>query len=210
MSPAPVLFGILVGGQSRRMGGAPKGNLDAGGQSLVTRTIELCRSLAPSAADTSEERVLLVGDGRAYTADVPRLADAPPGVGPLGGLCALLTAALERRCLALALAVDLPHLDAALLRRLLLEHEAALALAPREAGRWQPLCARYRPLEVLPIVHALLARGETALQSVFHALGPDAVELDLSSAERERLHDWDTPEDVLAHPVPTWNERARG
>jgi molybdopterin-guanine dinucleotide biosynthesis protein A len=205
-----VLFGILVGGQSRRMGGAPKGNLDAGGQPLVTRTIELCRSLVPSSTHASDERVLLVGDGRAYAADVPRLADAPPGVGPLGGLCALLTAALERRCLALALAVDLPHLDRALLQRLLLEHEAALALAPREGGRWQPLCARYRPAEVLPLVHALLARGETALQSLFHALGAGAVELALSPAERERLRDWDTPEDVLAHPVPTRDERSHG
>jgi molybdopterin-guanine dinucleotide biosynthesis protein A len=207
MSASPVLFGILVGGQSRRMGGTPKGNLDAGGQPLVARTIALCRALAPAHA---AEPVLLVGESREYDVDVPRLADAPAGVGPLGGLCALLQAALERRCRAIALAVDLPHIDAALLGRLIVEHDSALALAPREHGRWQPLCARYRPERVLPIVHALLARGESALQAVFHALGADAVELALSPAERARLHDWDTPEDVLAYPIPGRNDRSRG
>lgn len=206
MSASPVLFGILVGGQSRRMGGKPKGNLDAGGQPLVARTIELCRALVPASA---AEHVLLVGDSRAYDVDVPRLADAPAGVGPLGGLCALLGLALERQCRAVALAVDLPHLDAALLARLLVEHDSALALAPREGGRWQPLFARYRPARVLPVVHELLARRESALQAVFHALGADAVELELSPVERERLHDWDTPADVLAYPVPGRHERSR-
>ncbi|MET0413737.1 MAG: NTP transferase domain-containing protein, partial [Polyangiaceae bacterium] len=95
MSACPVLFGILVGGQSRRMGGTPKGNLDAGGQSIIARTIELCRALVPASA---VERVLLVGDGSAYDVAVPRLADAPAGVGPLGGLCALLARALEQEC----------------------------------------------------------------------------------------------------------------
>lgn len=206
MPSSPVLFGILVGGQSRRMGGRAKGNLDAGGQLLLERTIALCRAVAPTSAD---EPVLLVGDARAYAAQVPRLADAPAGVGPLGGLCALLGAALERGCQAVALAVDLPHIDAPLLARLIVEHEWAQALAPREEGRWQPLFARYRPEQVLPIVQGLLARRESALQAVFHGLGAGAVELELSPVERARLHDWDTPEDVLAHPVPSRNERSR-
>lgn len=202
---SPVLFGILVGGQGRRMGGVPKGNLDAGGQPLLVRTIELCHAALRARHATHESRdagVVLIGDSHAYAAPgVQRLDDLPPGVGPLGGLNALLVAALERRCLAVALAVDMPHLDAALLERLLGEHVAAAALAPRQDGRWQPLFARYRPGEVLPVVRELLSRGQSALQAVFGELATGAVELELDVREQAQLRDWDTPEDVRAFPV---------
>jgi molybdenum cofactor guanylyltransferase len=202
MSPTPVLFGILVGGRSQRMGGLPKGNLDAGGLPLIVRTIELCREVARAHAMAGAERVALIGDGRAYIVDdVLRLDDAPAGVGPLGGLSALLEAALARGHDAVALAVDMPHLGAALLGRLIREHDGALALAPREAGRWQPLCARYRPARVLPLVRELLSRGQSSPQALFSALGSGAVELELEPAERVQLRDWDTPQDIEAFPV---------
>jgi molybdenum cofactor guanylyltransferase len=201
MLAPPVLFGILVGGQSRRMGGVPKGNLDAGGRPLLVRTLELCRDLV-RARGTAADGVVLIGDSRAYdVGDVPRLDDAPAGVGPLGGLRALLQAALARGADAVALAVDMPHIETGLLERLLHEQPAALALAPREAGRWQPLFARYRPAQVLPVVQELLERRQSALQAVFSELGPGAVELELAPDERAQLRDWDTPEDVRAFPV---------
>jgi molybdopterin-guanine dinucleotide biosynthesis protein A len=213
MPGAPVLFGILVGGQSRRMGGVPKGRLDAGGKPLVVRTVELCRAVARARfGSAGPDSVALIGDSRAYPAlAVQRIGDEPTGAGPLGGLGALLAAAVERRApLAGARAVDLPHLEAALIERLLDEQLDALALAPRQAERWQPLCARYRAAEVLPVVQQLLARGERALQAVFSALGVTAVELELRAAERAQLQDWDTPADVLAFPVRTGGEQGRG
>jgi molybdopterin-guanine dinucleotide biosynthesis protein A len=68
-------------------------------------------------------------------------------------------------------------------------------LAPRsEAGFWEPLCARYRADEVLPICISALAEGVRSFQQLFARL--PVSELPLSSAERANLKDWDQPEDM--------------
>jgi molybdopterin-guanine dinucleotide biosynthesis protein A len=194
--PSLALIGVLVGGAGRRMGGVPKGNLLIAGVPLVQRAISEARL-----ASTGSERdlVCVVGDSSAYRlSDVDRLADSPPGIGPLGGLRSLLVEAQRLGCDAIALAVDMPHVRAPLLRRLIEEQPEALALAPRSSGHWEPLLARYRPAAALPVVDALIARDERSLQAVFHALGSAARELVLEPGEREALADWDRPEDVTS------------
>jgi molybdopterin-guanine dinucleotide biosynthesis protein A len=81
-----MIAGIFVGGASTRMRGQPKGRLLARdtGEPLIVRSARLLRlaRLTP----------VLVGEARAYDdllPDVPRIADAPQGVGPLGGLAGL-------------------------------------------------------------------------------------------------------------------------
>jgi len=142
-------------------------------------------------------RVYLVGNSAAYSVPgVLRLDDEPQGRGPIGGLRALLEEARPYGGCALALAGDMPFLSGALVERLISEQRNVAALAPREGSRWQPLFARYVSSEVLPAVGAVLARGDTALQSVFRELGERAAALDLSESERETLIDWDRPNDV--------------
>jgi molybdopterin-guanine dinucleotide biosynthesis protein A len=184
--------GILVGGLGTRMGGVAKGLLRTGpdGPRLVERLrVELLQA-CPGA------QVVLVGQRPEYAEfGSPLLADAIQGVGPLGGLKALLDDA--ERCGAadvLALACDLPFVTAALVRRLAQEAPDALALAPKQDGRWQPLCARYAVREGLNAVNELLSRCDFRTFRLLDALA--AHQLQLSDQEHGELVDWDRPEDV--------------
>jgi molybdenum cofactor guanylyltransferase len=193
----PPAVGIFVGGQGRRMGGVAKGLLQYKGRPLIERLLQACR-VAPTPEALSH--VYLVGNAAAYSATpVALLADDPAGRGPMGGLRALLLEAHRLGLDAVALAVDLPYVDAELVRRLFRDEPTAAALAPREGARWQPLFARYRPALVLPVIDAALARDRTSLQVIFEGLagrGAIVAELDLSSSEREALRDWDRPSDM--------------
>jgi molybdopterin-guanine dinucleotide biosynthesis protein A len=179
------LAGVFVGGAGSRMGGAAKGLLRAPeGVTLVDRWRAI---LADAGAD-----VVLVGSAEAYAATgLEAIADDPPGVGPVGGLCALLRRAGP--CPALALGCDMPFVSARLVDRLV-NAPPSLALAPRKDGRWEPLFARYDAAAVLPVALDAVARGRRALQAVLDAVG--AVALPLSREEERELRDWDTPEDV--------------
>jgi molybdopterin-guanine dinucleotide biosynthesis protein A len=190
------LAGIFVGGRGLRMGGLPKGLLPlSDGSTLLQR---LLRTLEQTGFGVP---VVLVGDAEAYTAfDTPALADAPAGIGPLGGLRALvLQASAEGRPGALALSCDLPFISSGLLVRLIHEQPDALALAPRDETLWSPLTARYS-VQALPAIEGAIRDGEHSLQRLFARLGAAAGELALDASERQSLRDWDRPEDVRDFP----------
>ena len=195
------LCGLFVGGKARRMGGVAKGLLPApdSGEPLVQRLRQKAESLGL--------RCVLVGQAAAYSGlGLPMLADEPPGIGPLGGLRALLGAA--DGAWVLALACDLPYVSVELLRRLNEAPDSAEnqppydAIAARRHELWEPLCARYAPT-VLPILDTALAAGERSFQALLRRLR--VYELPLSPEEAAQLVDWDTPGDVpLQHlPNPT-------
>ncbi len=177
------VLGIFVGGESRRMG-SPKGLLRTGGVSLVERWIALGAELGLEAR--------LVGRRPEYAAWAElTLDDAPGGIGPLGGLRALLVHAGRRP--ALAFACDMPRVSIALARRLLGAPDAIAVAAARD-GRWEPFCARWDAERALPAVEARIARGARSLTGLLDEVGATALEL--SAEERAELHDWDTPADV--------------
>jgi molybdopterin-guanine dinucleotide biosynthesis protein A len=184
-----VVVGIFVGGASRRMGGQPKGLLPApenDGRSVVERTLYLSRAIGND--------VVLVGDQPAYAhLGCPALADAPGGAGPLGGLVALLSYANERGNVAIGLACDMPYLTPSLLARLA-SAEAGPIVAPRDAGFFSTLFARYDAARVLPIARRRLLEPDKSLQALFRDAG--ACELAVSDEERAALADWDAPSDV--------------
>jgi molybdopterin-guanine dinucleotide biosynthesis protein A len=186
------LAGIFVGGASRRMGGEPKGLLRAhGGATVVERSCSLLRAVGLP--------VVLVGDARAYEhLGLPVLADDPPGVGPLGGLVALLRRANPEP--AVALACDMPFVSRALVERLLAAPAEAPVIAPKRESRWEPLCARYDPVRVLPLALAQAASQHHSLQRLLDAV--HAWALPLSEAERDHLRDWDEPGDIEAQFRP--------
>jgi molybdopterin-guanine dinucleotide biosynthesis protein A len=201
---AGVCVGIFVGGASRRMG-RPKGLLlepeDIGRAGLPRRPLVLrLRSEAERALQELARpgHIVLVGERPEYLAlGVPVLRDAAPQQGPLGGLVALLEEAQRRRWgTALALACDQPYVTAGLLKRVLCERRAAAVVAPHSDGFWQPLCARYDVATALPIARAALGAGRLSLQRLLVELG--AAPLELTSAERAELQDWDEPDDVPA------------
>ena len=183
--------GLFVGGRGLRMGGVAKGNLaSASGERILERLVGECRRALPAAP------LVLVGAAEAYAElGLPALGDVPPGIGPLGGLNALLGFA-ERggHAAALALACDLPYLDARLVSRLATEAPAALFLAPRSGELWHTLAARYS-VAARAAVGEALAAGERALQRVVARLGDGARELAVDADEARLLRDWDTPSD---------------
>jgi molybdopterin-guanine dinucleotide biosynthesis protein A len=164
------------------MGHFPKGLLRRpGGETLVEHAASLLGSLGLD--------VVLVGDLDVY-GFIGReiVADACPGVGPLGGLVAALRRA--RGGSVLALACDLPDLSLAPLRRLL---DAPLAPATcfAQGGFLEPLCARYDSSLALPVATARLAAGELSLQGLLRQLGARFIEA--RGEEIQALADRDEP-----------------
>jgi molybdopterin-guanine dinucleotide biosynthesis protein A len=184
------LLAIFVGGRGERMGGVTKALLPTpdARETLLERTLRVGRSagLEP----------ILVGDADLgdLARGLPHLTDREPRVGPLSGLHAVLDYAGERSVIAVA--CDMPSLSAALLTRLLHESPHAVVLAPRDidTGKWHPLCTRYAPALVRPVLSRALAQGARSFQALFRQLS--VAELPVSEAERQTLQDWDRPEDM--------------
>lgn len=177
-----VVAGIFVGGASSRMGGRPKGLLTTPeGITLVDRWRAMFEALGV-------EHVL-VGK-RAEYASIPlvTLEDDPPGVGPIGGLAALLAHAGEGR--ALVVACDMPFVTREDVEALLAS-EGPVALAARRDDRWEPLFARYDAPRALPVVRAHITAGRLGLQGLLTALGARPIAI-----EPAHLADWDSPQDL--------------
>jgi molybdopterin-guanine dinucleotide biosynthesis protein A len=181
------LAGIFVGGAGTRMGGVAKGLMrTVHGTTIVEHLRGLVEGLGL--------RVVLVGAGGAYAdLGLEVVADQPSGIGPLGGLLALLQRANHTRVLALA--CDMPFVSGELLERLLAASNDAPIVAPRRDGRWEPLCARYDAARVVPQAMALARERDHSLQRLLGEHG--AIELPLDSDDANQLRDWDTPEDVV-------------
>lgn len=188
------VIGLFVGGQSSRMGGFPKGNLTAPESSLT-----LLERLAQEArAASATAPLVLVGNAEAYaTLGLPALADEPPGIGPLGGLGALLEEARGTgKTHLLALACDLPRLSRDLIKRLLVESPESAALVAQQGAIRNPLIARYEVARTRDALTQTLAQNRRSLQAVLDHLGPSVAHLELSVAEQALLDDWDTPTDT--------------
>lgn len=195
-------LGIFVGGRSRRMGSRPKGLLLAPGSDrpLLDLLVEAGRAAGLDC--------VLVGDATAYdglATGVPRLADAPTGQGPLGGLRALLLHTGDDA--ALTVACDMPHVSVEALTQLRDAASRAPIVAARrsEDAPWEPLFARYDGARVLPAIDDALAAERRSLQKLFRRLEVD--ELSLTPPVLDALRDWDTPEDVCAETeLRVWGE----
>ena len=176
--------GIFVGGRGERMGGAATGLL-AGpdGRPIIENLRDMLTGLGLE--------VVLVGRDPRYDAlRLQVVQDEPGGIGPLGGLIGLLGHAGDR--LAVAIACDMPFVDAPLVGRLLGALPAPV-VAPRRGDLWEPLFARYDPERVLTAARARASGGQRSLQGLLDGVG--ARELPLSEEEWPRLRDWDRPSD---------------
>jgi molybdopterin-guanine dinucleotide biosynthesis protein A len=112
---------ILAGGQSRRMG-QDKALLSLGGRTLLQRVIDV---LAPICS----ELILVTNDPERYTSFALRaVPDIFPGTGSLGGLYTGLAASRSEG--AVAVACDMPFLNAALLNYLVEQSSDVDAVVP--------------------------------------------------------------------------------
>ncbi|MBK7582571.1 MAG: NTP transferase domain-containing protein [Myxococcales bacterium] len=184
------LVGIFVGGRGTRMGGVAKGLLLAPDhdETLVARLVRVAHEAL------ADPELVLVGAAAGYQElGLESLPDEPAGIGPIGGLSALLAEAQRREApFALALACDLPYVTASLLTRLASTAPDALAVAARQGEGWQPLCARFEPMSALAVTRGLIADGSHSLQQVVVTLKPAELALEPD----DDLRDWDEPSDL--------------
>ena len=163
---------ILAGGRATRFGGRDKSALVVDGRRIVERQVAELSSVV--------DDIMIVG----ARADGPRIdepraegaravqasghyrvvADIVPGCGPLGGLHAALTEMRGDRVLAIA--CDMPYLDAAFAEFLLsLAGDAAIVVPETNRG-YHPLCAVYTRACLEPIA-ARLAQRRLAVRDLF-------------------------------------------
>jgi molybdenum cofactor guanylyltransferase len=130
----PCSAALIAGGKSSRMG-RDKCLIERAGTPLWKRQSDLLRGLAAE--------VMIVAPARPgwCPRDLRWIADEVTGAGPLGGLAAALSAASHPRVIVLA--VDLPQMSEAYLRRLLPRSSDACGVVPLLEGFFQPLSAVY-------------------------------------------------------------------
>ncbi len=140
---------LFAGGESRRMG-ADKALLRVNGVPLWARQLQLLRELEPAALWVSAR----TRPGWC-PAEIAVVTDEPPSRGPLSGLVAALRHLQTTHLLALA--VDLPLMEAGHLRTLWRRARPGRGVLPTTGTDAEPLCAIY-------------PGGELARQSAARAL----------------------------------------
>ena len=170
--------------------GSDKAFLDFGGRSLLSRSLDLARSV------TSDVRI--VGDPQKFSAFAPTIPDIYPARGPLGGIHAALTHSTTDSNLILA--VDLPFLDACFLHYLIAESEstAAAVAVPSAGGHLHPLCAIYRK-QFLPHAERALEEGHNKLDALFTEVEVRIIpeeELTAAGFSPAIFRNLNTPEDL--------------
>ena len=182
------------------MGGHPKGLLTVpnSDETLLSRTVRIAAESAPGA------EVVLVGENRAYAhLHLPTLADDPPGIGPVGGLRALLKYSARHGRPAIALACDMPFLSTRVIQRLIAWPSHASVVCPKRHDRWEPFCARYSPEPCLVALEPLLDSVNLGQRGIGFQQFLNTVpteRLPLNADEEHSLFDWDTPSDRNAQP----------
>ena len=163
---ASIAAALLTGGESTRMG-RDKARLPLGGVAAATRAARLLDSLF--------EEVLIVGGDPPLDAPGRRVPDPEGPRCALRGLVGALEAARAERVLVVA--TDLPLLSPELLLALVAWPEADV-VAPRAAGRLEPLCAIYARDAALVSARARLAAGRLALHELIAELTSCTLDAD--------------------------------
>jgi len=129
---------IVAGGRSRRFG-TDKARALVGGVSLVCRVVEALKPVASAVT-------VVAGEAGAYEdLGLSTIADARPGMGPLGGLEAAISDRVARfgEGWLLLSSCDLAEPDAALAEALLERIDESAQVVAYKGERWEPLFALY-------------------------------------------------------------------
>ena len=171
---------VLSGGGAARFGGADKASMEVGGTTLLERAL-LALAEVPD--------VVVVGDELPTGRPVSFLREDPPGGGPAAGLLAGLAGFPGLPRLVAVLAVDMPLVTVATVRRLVLLAAEDGALLVDESGRRQYLCAVYRSEALLAAAPPLEEqRGLSMRKLVAHL---DLAEVPALAGEAHDVDTWD-------------------
>lgn len=182
---------LLAGGESKRMG-RDKAFLEFDSVPLWRRQMATLQALNPNT-------IFIAGrlQGEALGTNCEIVADARENAGPLAGLVGAL-----RRCatpLLLALAVDLPGMNADYLRGLIDASAEKIGVVPKSPAGFEPLAAVY-PQAALPLAESRLRAGDYALQDFVAACVAENLltERPIRPGEERFFHNLNTPADLSA------------
>jgi molybdopterin-guanine dinucleotide biosynthesis protein A len=191
---------ILAGGESQRLG-MDKALLELDGQTLLARTVD-------KAAALSDDVIVVTNNPGRYQylgLDVRFVPDEQPGEGALMGLYSGLRAA--RHGAALAVACDMPFLNALLLQYMLAKSTSYDIVVPRlKNDLLEPLHAIYSK-RCLAFMAQLLAQGRRRIFAFYADVRVHYVEeetiarfdpLHLSFVNVNTPADWQLAQDLIA------------
>jgi molybdopterin-guanine dinucleotide biosynthesis protein A len=166
---------ILTGGRAQRLGGMDKASLELEGQTLLEHAL--------GAVDGAAE-IVVVGPETETSRPVTFTRESPPGGGPLAGLAAGIATLREEHDHVVVLAVDMPHVEAVTVARLLTAaRDADAAWLTDAAGRRQ-LAGVVRP----SLVPGPRDAENTAMRTLM-ASG-DSRDVPAVGAEAEDVDSW--------------------
>ncbi len=175
---------VLTGGSAARFQGADKASIEVAGLTLLEHVLGALAEIP---------EVVVVGDEVVTSRPVGFLREDPPGGGPAAGLLAGLSGFPRPPRMVVVLAVDMPLVTTATVRRLLLAAEDDGALLVDGDGRRQYLCAVYRTEALLAGAPPLEGRHGLPVRRLV-----DALRLTEVSALPGESRDIDTWDDLLA------------
>ena len=158
----PITAAVLAGGRSMRMG-VDKTLLPIDGRTLVSRVCEAVADVCVATIVVTNRPEALVDAG--LREDVQVFRDDVAYQGPLGGLATAMDNAATDWVLAVA--ADMPHVDAAVVRALWAARGDADIVVPVTEKGYEPLLALYRAGACAKHAHALLESGRRRLVALF-------------------------------------------
>ncbi|MFZ5916893.1 MAG: molybdenum cofactor guanylyltransferase [Chloroflexota bacterium] len=185
----PVSGVVLAGGQSRRMG-RNKAFVEIGGQSIIERVLERISAVCQEVilvTNTPDEFVHL---------HYPSVPDILPGKGSLGGVYSGLKAASHPY--ALTVACDMPFLNVALLRYLILIAPGYDVIVPRTEQGSETLHAVYGQ-NCLPAMEQSLRQNMLRVNAFYPQVRVryvDTDEIDLLDPQHLSLFNVNSPDDL--------------
>lgn len=127
---------VLAGGGAERLGGTDKGALRHRGRTLLQHAL--------AAVDAADE-IVVVGPEVRTPGPVTFVRESPPGGGPLAGLAAGIAALEKAHDRVVVLAVDMPHVTADTVGRLLAAAERVDAAWLTDSEGRRQLAGAVRP-----------------------------------------------------------------
>lgn len=185
---------ILAGGAAARLGGAPKGLFEVGGQRILDRLVAVMQA----AFGVPPLLVANASEAAGWHPGLRVVADRTPGLGTLGGI---QTAVAEAPAPVVCVAWDMPFVPPELLRQLAAGLEGFDICLPASGGPrgMEPLCAAYGPA-CAPAIADAVARSDLRAvafhRSVRVNLLPEARVRQLGDPAR-LFFNINTPEDLV-------------
>lgn len=182
---------IFAGGLGTRLGGVKKALLDVGGKPVIQRVIDATAQLS------AEVMVVDNDDSLAHLHGIRIVPDVETRAGVLTALYSGLSAASTELCLAVA--CDMPFLNAELLSWLVSLTPTFDVVIPVVEGQMDPLHAVYRRERCVEAIGQALKRGEKRMISYLADVRVREVneaELRGFDPDLRSLSNINTPEDL--------------